>query len=150
MEVEIARGEIVVPVEDGYRDHLVTVPQPPVGTDWSYVLPSHARLMSARCVLTASATVISRTPEITFSMQGAGEYLRLHGDGQSTASSAFLYQWFDVAYSAFSGSAFQSPSPQMWLPKTTTIAMKTSSLQAGDQWSGIVLMMRMHHKPVSV
>lgn len=118
----------------------VPVPNPAAGAEWSLTVPAgHAyQVRSIYYVLTASATVATRTPWLLFG-DGAVQYLKLSGYNSVAASGAGVYVWAPGVnpYNGWTGSV--QGLPELTLEPGSTITSLADNLQAGDQYSGIVL-----------
>lgn len=127
----------------GAMGHL-SLANPAPGTDWSFVIPAgmHDRYVGVKAIFTANATVANRLPRIQLS-DGSNIACDIPTAAVITAGQAAILNWhpgntllavatpvvimtmgFPVHNREFGG--FQ-------------INSLTSGIQAGDQWSGIVL-----------
>lgn len=116
---------------------VVPLAPPPAGTDWTFSVTGQ-RLLGVNAVLVTSATVASREPILVI----AGLQYPMALVAQA-AGNTFLYcgqpghgeAWAD----ATGRTSFGFPSA--FLASGAVISSLTVGLQAGDQWSGIKLML---------
>lgn len=122
------------------------LPEPAAGADIKYE-PSQSdpvRLLSLHAKLTTSATVDSRRVALSFLDESAVEYWTADLAALQAASLAVTYSWSPRASTVAlatltSGERAQAGFPGFWLQPGDTIATVTALLQAGDQWSNIVV-----------
>jgi hypothetical protein len=124
--------------------HTVTVGNPAAGADWTFTVPNAVRwrINSIAAVLTTSATVASRLPQLTVQDVGALTTYKAAANSLITASLVTLV----AAAPASIGSSVAVPPAQAVLIPTPSdfiveagwiIQTNTVALQAGDQWSSI-------------
>lgn len=132
----------VVEEEELMGVRVATVQQPAVGKDWSAtpVTDRPFHLMSVRAVLTASAVVANRAPELRLATRD-GEILAAIGQATLVVANGVInFNWAKGLDTNSGGSgASTAPLPDLWLPDGATIQTVTVNLDVGDKWSLIVL-----------
>lgn len=119
---------------------VIAVGNPAVATDWSFALTKTGTLLCVAAVLTTSATVANRIPQLVLS-DNAGHILSQSSNAPAEpASSVVSYYWYPGAgHINAAGVVVTNPIPPLTLATGWTISTQTSGLSAGDQWSLIVL-----------
>ena len=136
-----------VPPRGSAPVYPVALPQPAIGTDWSYALPSAARLVHFGGVFVTSAAAADRYPIIVFPISPNGSAYDMLPDGSPlTASQATNFSGRPGALAV----PVHNVGATSWqftyadygvLPAGTTIKSSTLGLQAGDQWEGLSLIL---------
>lgn len=134
-----AAGELVFISSPVRRMHTIVVPQPPVGTDWSYQLKRPGIVWCAYAKLVASAVVANRDPQWTFKSSDGVVLSAVPVDADQTAGSTVQWNWFPLASLANKSSHQCIPIPLIHLPLGATVGPISTGLDAGDQWSLISL-----------
>lgn len=122
------------------------VPSPAAGAEWSLAMPAgvYWELLDVRALLTTSAVVATRTPRLRVSDPNNIDVQRFGVASAASASSAVSYEWSAglgmTNNTAATAQGLPTP-PQAMLPGFT-ISSLTGNLDAGDQWSSIVLLVR--------
>lgn len=122
---------------------VIPVASPAVGVDWSVVVPGGVvwQIQAITSTIQTSAVVATRNVALTLT-DGSNLYYR-YGSSVSTAASATRrYMWirslgFDGGASG--GLGTHSPCPSFPLPGGHILSGVTQNMDAGDQWSLIVL-----------
>lgn len=148
--IEFAHGGPVVAVEEGYRDHQISVPQPAVGHDFTYTCPFDCSVRNVMGMLTTSAVAGNRTVILRYTTPQGVIFVNIAMNANQTASNTWNNNWFIGATLLSLGTQELQPLPEMWIPRGTVISSKTQAMDAGDQWAGITIVTRLHHKSVSL
>lgn len=124
----------------------VYLPDPVVGAEWSYTVDGryYERLITAHIVFTASATVADRYPQMQLT-DANGVAVTSAPVGSGTAASDVLTA--DLTLNAPAFSLAQSGGswgyfPDLLIPPGWTWQSVTYGIDAGDQYSGIVLLVQ--------
>lgn len=122
---------------------VVQVPNPAAGTDWTVTVPAGVQWFVTAGVaqLTTSATVDNRQVALEVTVNGSTVWYARNGTTHA-ASTIFVYNFSStVANVPLSGTetGVLVSFPPGYLSPGTVIGTSTNLLQAGDQWSGIVL-----------
>jgi len=121
--------------------------QPAAGSDWSVRLPagSVCRLLTVRAVLTTSATVGNRVAQLQLATSN-GDVLTTQSVPISlTASTVAPCTWAVGLDTVSAGlDELQMGLPKIGLPPGCSVRTNTLHLDAGDQWSAVVVMYEMH------
>jgi len=121
----------------------VAIANPAAGAEWSYTVPDRTRLrlLYGRAFLTTSATAASRVPELKITSSAGILWLTYQGYGPSASQT-----WPVAIMPNLSFSDPIAPRPQdyaipndCYLAAGDVIESITTAIQAGDQWSQIVL-----------
>ena len=125
---------------------VVSVPSPAAGADWSYTLPWPAKVVSVSGQLATSATAATRWPNLAGLLGPANtyaQYLAMTTAGVGASLYQHLQGWPGAPAPPLLNSGNPGASmftvPPGVLPAGTTVESITFNLQAGDQWSGVVL-----------
>lgn len=126
----------ILPVE------TITVPNPSVGTDWTWTLGAPAQLVGMMAELNPDATAANRLPYLWL---GGGSIVQvpMTPAAITVASGALIMSGFIGANPPFQRSGdnrctFPLPA-NTFLPTGSTIQTATGGLDAGDQWLNITL-----------
>lgn len=122
---------------------IVNVPQPATATDWTYTLPGgyFYRLLAGTFVFTASAVASNRI-SMTQVTDGVNVLFRT---GNNAAQVASTTNYWTIAVGVSGSIAVQnagstvSPFAPVWMHPSYVIQSFSTNLQAGDQFSQIVL-----------
>lgn len=118
----------------------VTPANPAAGAQWSYVTSGRGLLVSITAVLTTDAVVANRTPRLTITDGGGHTVALTPLPPAQVASLAVSYCWYPGApLGAVASSPMTAPVPTIELGPGWTIASVTGGMDAGDQWSSIVV-----------
>lgn len=119
---------------------VVAVANPAAGADWSFVTTSTVQILCVICQLQASAVVANRTPFIEFVTPGGISLFDNGAPGPIAAGGTGAYRMAPAFPSVNNGGTMTIPIPQgLVLATGSTIRVATINLDAGDQWSAIVL-----------
>ncbi len=88
--------------------------------------------------LVTSATVATRNPYLIVG-DGSTTFARVVPYLGLTASQTGLYSWYPSAPALQAGTDSQNGLPDLVLPAGWTLAVSTTGLAAGDQWSNVAL-----------
>ena len=120
-----------------------TVAQPAAGADWTWTVPSSTayQIQSIRAQLVTSSTVAARQPLLKILDLSGNVVLEAPATGTQAASLTQDYDWTAGAPSAaVSDGVVVTELPQgLILEAGWTVQTVTAALQAGDQWSLIVV-----------
>ena len=130
------------------RTKPLTIPlvSPVAGADWSFkpTQTDQCVVMAVTATLTTDATVAARLPAIAYTDQSGLVCLSADCGQPQAASLAVTYTWareFGLGLFAapINGQRVSAPLPDAWLQPGDTIGTKTFGIDAGDQWSNIVI-----------
>jgi hypothetical protein len=119
------------------------VAAPAAGAEWSAKVPAGEiwRVLSVRALLTTSAVVANRVPALV--VADASRTLLTLGAGVNQAAGlAQLYQWAKRLGATLTGQpavSIANALPELVIPEGGSIGSLTAALDAGDQYSGVVL-----------
>lgn len=132
---------------DNLRKFTITsqvVANPAAGADWSVTVPTGQiwRVRSIFAQLVSSATVANRQPFLQIKDAGGNFLFLLDWGTAQTASLTSSYTWGGSCPLVNNGtSIFVGPIPQdMVLAEGSTISASTASIQTGDQWQKVCLL----------
>lgn len=122
---------------------VVQVPKPALGADWSTTVPAGKTwgIRLARATLTCSAAAATRVPSLDLS-DGTTTFAAIPPVETLVASDVASLTWLEsVSYvlNVTPSKYLVQPIPALTLWPGYTIASLTTALDAGDQWSGVVL-----------
>jgi hypothetical protein len=119
---------------------VVAPANPAAGADWSFTITAGGTLQSVTARLVTSATAANRTPQLVVT-DGAGHTVALSPAAPAQpASATATYQWSATSPSqAATGATVTLPVPALTAAVGWTVATTTAGIQAGDQWSNIVI-----------
>lgn len=121
----------------------VTVTNPAAGADWSITVPTGASwtLNGVSALFTASAAVANRLPEIVLVSPGGTNLFVGTQNTFVTASQAitFMTGGNQVTLMPNANLAYVATNTSIRLQAGAVIKSVTTGIQAGDQWSNIVL-----------
>ncbi len=135
-------GRVIDAIEGPGALYNIVITNPAPGVDWTQLVPTNARwrIRSIVATFTASAVVATRIPRLVFFPSGLFTAV-FEGPVTITAGQAFQITWaagFGVA--GFQGVAANLFMPaEMILMQAGLFKVQTQNLQAGDQWSSIVI-----------
>ncbi len=117
----------------------ISVTQPAAGQDWTYTVPvgNAWRLKSAVGYLITDATAGSRSVSLQIVGPLPNQVIGVRAGAPAAESnnSGWYYNWFPGAGFFQSGAFVQVPIPDIIMPAGTIIRTATLTLDAGDQWS---------------
>lgn len=118
----------------------VPVSNPAAGADWTVTVPTGARwqVQGVTATLATSATVATRVPQ--FEIRDAGGVLLYTQGGASVAAgvAASQFSWTGGVPQQANNQRAIEPLPDFcWLAQGMAIDTTTASIQVGDQWSSI-------------
>lgn len=121
------------------------VPQPAVGTDFKFTPSNEAkfRLVTIRAKFTASAVVANRFPHLQITDASGNVMWEMVGATAVTASGVTTFQYTGGDGAPADGSVTIDgisglPIPSITWPEGTVVQAKTTALDVGDQWSGVL------------
>ena len=131
-----------IPADQG-RIVVVNVPDPLLGADWAYIMPVRTRwaLRSVQALLTTSVVVADRIPELQIIMAGFMA-LRRTARALIPGNSALYFGWYvGGGAPAIAGqTAIGASMPERYLLNDNSeFQTQTVALDAGDQWSEIMI-----------
>lgn len=127
---------------------LLQVPAPAAGADWTFTLPAagYWRIRSVFATLTASATVANRQPGLAITdgtvlwhRARPGAVLIANGVADVLAMPGLGFQTQGATQGTFT-----LPIPDVVMPPGFVISSVSTALQAGDQYSSIVIAAEEH------
>lgn len=117
-----------------------TVANPAAGAEWTFAFTSTKALIAVTAVLATSATVANRQPILQITDNGGHVIAQTVGASPQTAGQTWTYSFFPGATQTGANGRLLAPIPPNIVVATNwSIQTVGSGLQAGDQWSGIVL-----------
>lgn len=127
--------------------HEVTVTNPSAGADWTYTVPtnSHQKILAVRAILTASATAANRIASVAIDDGTSNLTIVPVPLAAQTASQTTTYNWAPgIGYrtqTPLSGNiqSFLEFPANISLTEAGRVRTSTSGIQAGDQWSAIIV-----------
>jgi hypothetical protein len=121
----------------------ITPSNPAAGADWSVTVPVGATwvINSVTATFTASAGVANRNPQLQFITAGGAVLFSGVNNTAITASQAETIVWWNGApqAAANANTIYASLMNGVRVPGGGAVKVTTLNLQAGDQWSNIVL-----------
>lgn len=119
------------------------VAQPNVGTDWTVTVPGESvwGVVSIAATLVTSAVAASRVPTLRVT-DGVSTLMRFGCPVNITTGLTTLVSWvaeLGYASSAINGATVNIGLPPIIVPAGSVIAVTTTAIDAGDQWSAINL-----------
>ncbi len=126
---------------------IAFIPNPPVGTDWTFTVPAGQQyeFKACRAILTTSATVAIRS--IAFNLKDASvlQFNQVIDSIGVTASQTKGINLSVVSNNYQSVNTHIVPLPSgMLFPAGSTLSSSTLNLQAGDQWSNVVCLVEVY------
>lgn len=114
---------------------------PAAGTDWTATVPAGEswHLVAVQSLLLTSATVANRVASLYAKLAGTSAFT-LPVPLAITASIQGDCVWGDALGSVSVGTRTSTSLPPLVLPSGSIVAVNTDSLQAGDQWNSITLL----------
>lgn len=122
---------------------VVAVQAPVAGSDWSWQGPTDRpfRIQSVRAVLASSATVANRAAELHVLDRDRNVIIDVPAIASQAASSTETWSWLPVGFGPGTvDNPALGPLPDCWVPDGCSVKVVTAGIQAGDQWSEIVLL----------
>ena len=123
--------------------HVINVPSPAVGTDWSITVPGGKqwRLTGGSAVLTTGVTVSNRNMGVQYWTQGIISYFNFNGSALAASSSGTAVFCPATAIDSIvtDGSYYGVPINPTWIASGDNIQSYTVNLKPVDQWSAINL-----------
>lgn len=119
----------------------ITVTVPAAGADWVQAVPANTRwrLVSVIAQLSTSVAVASRSPVFTIT-DGTTPVMKVNNLGAGVAAGqSSIFQWLEIGPYNNNQVVMVYLPPRVVLPAGWTVGAVTGSLQAGDQWSSIFL-----------
>jgi hypothetical protein len=124
------------------RMRSIAIANPAAGADWTETVPAGVAwiLRAATATLTTAVAVATRQVDLQVTDATPNLLLSSPGGTSEAASLADAYSWFNgggsasVALSVTGGLPAEFRCPAGWIIKATT-----ANIQAGDQWSKVVL-----------
>ena len=121
----------------------VQLPNPAPGSEWSYVLPVPARLARLSGQFTADSAAANRWPNLIIGpVPSYGQYLPMVGSAIAASTFCHLQGWPGppgLVYVGDPAGRNLFTFPDRVVPAGLAIASATFGLQAGDQWSDVIL-----------
>ena len=118
----------------------VVVPNPAAGADWSYAVTALGMLVAFTAELVTSATVATRTVAINLKDSGGNLIAAAVAPANQAAGQGVIYQGQTSGQAQAVGAVDIVLFPTgLVLPIGAIISSSTAAIQAGDQWSAIVL-----------
>jgi hypothetical protein len=121
----------------------VLVPSPAAGSDWSLTVPGTWwwRVLAISYVLATSAVVASRNLQLRYTDADGNILAQLHGGGAAVPAATTMTAslWVGGPSSTSNAGLSLSPLPDMVLRPGWKISTSTAGLDAGDQFSAIVV-----------
>ncbi len=121
----------------------IVVPNPAAGADWVQTVPAGQRwrVMTGNFTLTTSAVVANRFPAIIFD-DGVNQFYATAWDNAIAANTAPRISLGPQRYVALNDGNSQSMAyiGNLVIPAGARVRSVTTSMQAGDQWSAITLL----------
>ncbi len=147
--VQGANSSVALQVRPGHTIRSETVANPAAGADWSYTLPFDAKLVAVTAELATSATTATRYPQLRGifgpNVPTYAQVLSMTSAGLPASTTANFQGWpgppSSPVYNGASPGFYLFPVPDFVLPTGAIILSSTLALQAGDQWSGIILLL---------
>ncbi|HWY55752.1 MAG TPA: hypothetical protein VNZ03_14890 [Terriglobales bacterium] len=127
------------------EQRIITLASPAVGLDWSAPVPATARwrVNAVQAQLATSAVVANRVPHIIITDGQAHTVYNVPSLTNQVAATTFVYSAGATVVTAFFDSAVVMALPYpLKMLQNWTIASLTTGIQAGDQWSNIVLFVK--------
>lgn len=125
--------------------HSIGVGNPAPGSDWAYTVPAltRVRLLSLAATLTSSSTAATRTAHLIMN-DGANTLYEAAASTTQLLSLAYNYIGANTGYANATDATFvQWPLyGKVLLGAGHRILSSTSSIQSGDQWSAIRLLVQ--------
>lgn len=124
----------------------ILVAQPAAQADWTQAVPAGVawELLNVKALLTTDANVANRVATVRINDAAAIQVARFQDAAAQVAGVASIHEWgagMGLTGSA-NGFAAGLPSPPFLMPEGWTIRSDTLALQAADQWSAVVLIVR--------
>lgn len=127
---------------------VVTLSNPAAGSGRNFLIDSRAyrRILTVKATFTADANVASRFPSVQFKDGNGTVFAEMAASLAVAATEAFTLTWAILGdHVSGSGSANSLNSlPSLLLPPGYTVTVTASSLQAGDQFSNISMLVEHH------
>lgn len=125
----------------GVASTVVNLANPAAGADWVNAPGAGKNLLVVRARLVTSATVANRLPQLQI-VSGVNALWVSPALPAQTAGLTLDYFWYPGAptSTAVSGQMY-APMPTVPLGAGWTVGTSTAGLQAGDQWSFLLLTM---------
>ncbi len=124
----------------------VYVPAPAAGAGWSYVVDGrfYERLLSVRFTFTASAVVATRDVRMSLhDANGTPVTAILAGATVTASASEVVNLTVNTGLATNSPDGYKyGPLPDLMIPPGWSWTAETDSIAAGDQFSGIVLLVQ--------
>ena len=137
-------GRQLTPVEGPGYPHTLTVTNPAAGADWGMTTVPLGRYLvrSVIATLTTSAAVANRVPTLEVLSESLAVIARYPATVVQAAGSANLYVWSPAPTTPTTiASIAVSPLPgELILRNPQQLQAVTLNLQAGDQWSNILIL----------
>lgn len=142
----------LIPSTQG-RIRIVTVANPAVGADWTTTMPVRVRweLIAVRGQYVADANVANRDPALRID-SGATIMYEAPVDRQINAGETRRLSWGAGVgvISSGNGLVYNGSIPVgLMLNNAMKILTVTNQIQIGDQWSGVVLVVREWIEPLA-
>ena len=119
---------------------VVPVVSPALGSDWTFAATSVAGLLAVTADLNTSAVVANRNPRLRITDGLGHTLLWVSSSPAQTATQTVHYSWAVGGSAVSSGQVTSEVLPSgIVLPSGATVGTLTVALDAGDQWSNIVL-----------
>jgi hypothetical protein len=122
------------------------LPAPAAGSDWSAMLSGtdRVRIHAITAQLVTSATVANRVAGLIMKDQNGLTWWQADLESDQAASLTVGYSWahgsgITAVPAAANGALLSAGLPRTWLEPGDTVGSVTAALQAGDQWSNIVI-----------
>lgn len=136
------QSKIGSPLDGRGRMRVVTLSNPAAGADFTTTVPAGVTwiLRGVTAILTTAVTVATRAAALQ--VTDATPHLLLDSPGGSTeaASLADTYSWFNGGGAILVGLVNVGGLPaEFRCPAGWIIGSKTANIQAGDQWSAVVI-----------
>lgn len=124
----------------------IVVAPPAAGAEWSQTVPPGAAWepLSILEAFTTSAVVANRTPRIRVSDPDGGLVSRVASTIVQAASGTNRYTFLPTVTASVTANAatIVLPLPAVLIPSGWVIASDTSTIDVGDQYTGVILVVR--------
>jgi len=121
------------------QTRVISSADPAAGAEISYTADDDMIVYSARFTFVTDANVANRNPSL-IADDGTTQFLRIRDAGARTASATWEY-FFAPGITAYSvDGGFPLPTPGVFLRKGDRLRTSTTNLQAGDNYSAMVLL----------
>lgn len=117
-----------------------TCSTPAAGSEWAEAVPAGEQWqpLALLAFLQTSAAVAARNPILSIAVGGLA-IVKVPPAATLPDSSVGVFDFYRGALSLNSQNTMTGPMPDLVLPSGSTVGSQTGNIQAGDQWSSIVI-----------